>query len=70
MDHKFPEKFKKKGFHTTLSQFIQENSSSIAVAIDGFLASHIHPLLLLPSPPSLKNNQQHAKKSNNNNNKT
>ena len=59
MDHKFQDKIKK-SFHTTLSQFIRENSSS------GFLESHIHPLLSPPPPlpPSLKNNEQHEKKDN------
>ena len=63
MDHKFQDKIKK-SFHTTLSQFIRENSCS------GFLESHIHPLLSprppppLPLPPSLKNNEQHEKKDN------
>ena len=52
MDHKFQDKIKK-SFHTTLSQRIRENSCSIAVAIDGFLVSHIYLLLSLPSPPSL-----------------
>ena len=58
MDHKFQDKIKK-SFHTTLSQFIRENSCS------GFLESHIHPLLSPPPPPlppSLKNNEQHEKK--------
>ena len=58
MDHKFQDKIKK-SFHTTLSQFIRENSCS------GFLESHIHPLLSPPPlPPSLKNNEQHEKKDN------
>ena len=61
MDHKFQDKIKK-SFHTTLSQFIRENSCS------GFLESHIPPLLSPPPPPplppSLKNNEQHEKKDN------
>ena len=62
MDHKFQDKIKKR-FHATLSQCIRENSCSIAVAIDGLLASHIHPSYHYhPLPPSLKYNQQHEKK--------
>ena len=57
MDCKFQDKIKK-SFHTTLSQFIRENSCS------GFLESHIQPLLSPPPPPSLKNNEQHEKKDN------
>ena len=53
MDHKFQDKILKKRFHTTLSQCIRENSCSIAVAIDGFLVSHIYFRLSLPTPPSL-----------------
>ena len=43
MDCKFQDKIKK-SFHTTLSQFIRENSCS------GFLESHIQPLLSPPPP--------------------